>query len=65
MQKKVIKPVKQKYDGFFIALIQGCSSVSLQSEELLESKEGGFLRPQEQTKIHLILSVSVDVGQLH
>jgi hypothetical protein len=53
MQNKVIKPVKQKYDGFFIALIQGCSSIPLQSEELVESKAGEFLRPQELTQISL------------
>jgi len=36
--RKVIKPIKLLFDGFFTALIQGCSSVSLQSEELLESR---------------------------
>ena len=36
--QKVIKPIKLLFDGFFTALIQGCSSVSLQSEELLESR---------------------------
>ena len=36
--QKVIKPIKLLFDGFFTALIQRCSSVSLQSEELLESR---------------------------
>jgi len=31
--QKVIQPIILLFDGFFIALIQGCSSVSLQSEE--------------------------------
>jgi hypothetical protein len=39
--QKVIKPIKLLFDGFFIALLQGCSLVSLQSEESLESKLWG------------------------
>jgi hypothetical protein len=39
--QKVTKLITLLFDGFFIALIQCCSSVSLQSEELLESKLWG------------------------
>jgi hypothetical protein len=35
------------FGGFFNALISGCSSIPLQSEELVESKAEEFLRPQE------------------
>jgi len=41
--QKVIKPIKPLFDGFFIALLQGCSLVSLQSEESLESKLWGTI----------------------
>ena len=41
--QKVIKPIILLFDGFFITLIQGCSSVSLQSDELLESKLWGTI----------------------
>lgn len=33
--------------GFFIALIQGCSSITLQSDNLLEKKPSEFIQPQE------------------
>jgi hypothetical protein len=39
--QKVIKPIILLFDGLFIALIQGDSSVSLPSEELLESRLWG------------------------
>jgi hypothetical protein len=41
------------FDGFFNALISGCSSIPLQSEELVESKAEEFLHPQELIKISL------------
>ena len=41
------KPACLLLGGFFLALLQGCSSVSLQSDRLLETKPAEFIRAQE------------------
>lgn len=38
--------------GFFISLIQGCSSISLQSDKLLETKPAEFIQPHELVNIN-------------
>lgn len=44
---RFIKPALLISGGFFIALIQGCSSVPLQSDLLLEKKPAEFIEPVE------------------
>lgn len=52
MWKFKTKPACFLLGGFFIALTQGCSSISLQSESLLEKKPAEFIRPIEITRIN-------------
>lgn len=40
------------FGGFFIVLTQGCSSINLQSDSLLETKPIEFLQPQEITLLN-------------
>jgi len=46
-----IKPARVLLGGFFLVLIQGCSSISLQSDALLEKKPTEFSQAQEITAV--------------
>ena len=52
MQKCAFKPVWYLLGGFFIALTQGCSSLDLQSNGLLEKKPSEFIQAQEITAVN-------------
>lgn len=47
-----LKPACFLLCGFLIVLLQGCSSVRLQSDSLLENKPAEFIHPQELVKIN-------------
>ncbi len=46
------KPARFLLGGFFLALIQGCSSISLQSDMLLEKKPSEFSQAKEITEVN-------------
>jgi len=52
MWLSIIRPACYLLGGFFIALIQGCSSINLQSDYLLETKPPEFIQPQELVEIN-------------
>ncbi len=52
MWKHKIKPVIFLIGGFFISLIQGCSSIALQSDSLLEKTPREFSQAQEITAVN-------------
>lgn len=47
-----IKPAYFLLGGFFIALAQGCSPLSLQSDKILEKKPNEFIQPQEIIRVN-------------
>lgn len=47
-----VKPACFLLGGFFIVFLQGCSSLDLQSNKLLENKPAEFIQPQELVKIN-------------
>lgn len=52
MHLLITKPARYLLGGFYIILIQGCSSIGLQSSELLEKKPQEFIKQQEITQIN-------------
>lgn len=47
MKLSDLKPALLLTGGFFLLALQGCSSVALQSDKLLETKPPEFMQPQE------------------
>lgn len=52
MWKFLKRPAYILFGGFFIGLIQGCSSISLQSDSLLENPPAEFIQAQELVKVN-------------
>lgn len=56
------KPASLLLGGFFITLIQGCSSISLQSDNLLATKPAEFIQAKELAEVNFNPQLAYECG---